>query len=461
MRSFVLRLTRPPIPPLTCIALRAPALWCVNCAILLAVQVYGKLPLSHLIPMLAPLDGWKGAARCVGGMCLCSRLHPAPFPPSDRLHTPLRWDTSYNMMMLRLLSYGLDLHWCRRAATAASTPGGATPGDKATPLPRDEQRQLASSVLLESHYSGSPFLAYILFPPLQIAGPIIPFNAFAAQQLRRRGLGAASTSPPMPAKVVAESSLAGVARYGLRFAVVWACLEWQTHAIHANAMATSSAAWRSSGLLAPAQAACVSFWALMFTWLKFTCMWRFFRLWSLAWGCVPPENMLRCVCNNYDAEGFWRGWHASFNRWLVRYLYIPLGGSSARKPLNLWLVFTFVALWHDLVEPRLLGWAWLTCLFLLPELGVKLAARLPWMSSRAHTAAYRHACAALASLNITCLMAANLVGFVIGLSGARLWLSSMLTRDGIRVLASSLLTFFSAAHIMFEVRAKESRRVLT
>jgi hypothetical protein len=41
----------------------APALWCINCAILLAVQVYGKLPLSHLFPMLAPLDGWKGAAR--------------------------------------------------------------------------------------------------------------------------------------------------------------------------------------------------------------------------------------------------------------------------------------------------------------------------------------------------------------------------------------------------------------
>ena len=429
---------------LTCI--RAPALWCINCAILLAVQLYGKLPLSHLFPMLAPLDGWKGAARCV-----VMTLHGIPpCPLKLTACTLLRWDTSYNMMMLRLLSYGLDLHWCRRAAAARPAPAEAV-----KPPSRDEQRQLAGSVLLETHYSAGPFLAFILFPPLQIAGPIIPFNAFAAQQLRRRGLGAASA---MPAKVVSESSLLGVARYALRFALVWACLEWQTHAIHANAMATSSSTWRSSGLLAPGQAACVSFWALMFTWLKFTCLWRFFRLWSLAWGCVPPENMLRCVCNNYDAEGFWRGWHASFNRWLVRYLYIPLGGSSTLRPRNLWLVFTFVALWHDLVEPRLLGWAWLTCLFLLPELGVKLAARLPWVAARAHTAAYRHLCAALASLNITCLMAANLVGFVIGLSGARIWLSSVLTRDGARVLAGALLTFFSAAHIMFEIRAAESRR---
>jgi D-alanyl-lipoteichoic acid acyltransferase DltB (MBOAT superfamily) len=34
---------------------------------------------------------------------------------------------------------------------------------------------------------------------------------------------------------------------------------------------------------------------------------------------------------------------------------------------NVWLVFTFVALWHD-IELKLLAWGWLICLFLLPEL---------------------------------------------------------------------------------------------
>lgn len=46
-------------------------------------------------------------------------------------------------------------------------------------------------------------------------------------------------------------------------------------------------------------------------------------------------------------QGFWRGWHASFNRWLVRYLYVPLGGSR-RRALVIWPIFFFVALWHDL-----------------------------------------------------------------------------------------------------------------
>ena len=65
-------------------------------------------------------------------------------------------------------------------------------------------------------------------------------------------------------------------------------------------------------------------------------------------------------------QGFWRSWHASYNLWLVRYLYVPLGGSRHRA-LAVWPVFTFVAAWHDL-EWRLLAWAWLSCLLFAPEL---------------------------------------------------------------------------------------------
>jgi D-alanyl-lipoteichoic acid acyltransferase DltB (MBOAT superfamily) len=46
-------------------------------------------------------------------------------------------------------------------------------------------------------------------------------------------------------------------------------------------------------------------------------------------------------------QGFWRGWHSSFNQWLVRYLYIPLGGSRRRAAI-IWPIFFFVAVWHDL-----------------------------------------------------------------------------------------------------------------
>ena len=64
--------------------------------------------------------------------------------------------------------------------------------------------------------------------------------------------------------------------------------------------------------------------------------------------------------------GFWRSWHQSYNLWLIRsallpttnfrcrrpsslerYLYIPLGGSN-NTVLSMVVIFTFVALWHDL-----------------------------------------------------------------------------------------------------------------
>lgn len=96
--------------------------------------------------------------------------------------------------------------------------------------------------------------------------------------------------------------------------------------------------------------------------------------------------MIRCVANNYSALGFWRSWHRSFNLWVVRYvpfsssqplyqldclryIYVPVGGSKNIIPATL-LVFTFVALWHDL-SFKLLAWGWLVSLFLVPEILVR------------------------------------------------------------------------------------------
>lgn len=47
-------------------------------------------------------------------------------------------------------------------------------------------------------------------------------------------------------------------------------------------------------------------------------------------------------------------------------MYVPMGGASWRA-LNIWPIFLFVALWHD-VQLRLVGWALLTCSMFVPEL---------------------------------------------------------------------------------------------
>ena len=85
----------------------------------------------------------------------------------------------------------------------------------------------------------------------------------------------------------------------------------------------------------------------------------------MADGIETIENMTRCMSNNYSGMEFWRAWHRSYNRWLIRYLYIPLGGSKYYL-LNIFPIFTFVAIWHD-IELKLLAWGWLISLFILPE----------------------------------------------------------------------------------------------
>src|SRR5271170_5672665 len=127
-------------------------------------------------------------------------------------------------------------------------------------------------------------------------------------------------------------------------------------------------AWEGS---TPFQLSMISYFNLQIIWLKLLIPWRFFRLWAIADGIETPENMLRCMSNNYSALAFWRSWHRSFNRWCIRYIYIPLGGAQRRPIINTLAVFTFVAFWHD-ISLKLLVWGWLVVLFILPEILARL-----------------------------------------------------------------------------------------
>lgn len=129
--------------------------------------------------------------------------------------------------------------------------------------------------------------------------------------------------------------------------------------------------------LNPPQLAVFSYVLLKMMWLKFLLIWRFFRLWALADGINPPENMLKCMSNNSSLSDFWKGWHSSFNLWIVRlrihsskpifvrYIYVPLGGKS-NQIWNVWPIFFFVSIWHD-IEPKLLAWGGLNCIFYVIE----------------------------------------------------------------------------------------------
>ena len=131
---------------------------------------------------------------------------------------------------------------------------------------------------------------------------------------------------------------------------------------------------------------------------------------------------------------------------------MPLGGAKFSF-LNIWPIFTFVAVWHD-IQLNLLAWSWLICLFILPELFCRRVLR-PRLSALSF---YRHLAAFAASLSVLMMMTANLVGFSVGLDGFRLMLANILKRNGIAFIMGSYILNFSACQIMLEWRREEERR---
>jgi D-alanyl-lipoteichoic acid acyltransferase DltB (MBOAT superfamily) len=142
-----------------------------------------------------------------------------------------------------------------------------------------------------------------------------------AMQLRRPSQPNKSTRVPFPTA------------YALRFLACLLTLELTLHLMYVVAI-KDTRAWQG---LSPLQLSLVGFWNLVVVWMKvhfhyhmvnlnlpsfllskLLIPWRFFRLWALTDGMDPPENMVRCMANNYSALGFWRSWHRSYNLWVIR-----------------------------------------------------------------------------------------------------------------------------------------------
>ncbi|CAA7055034.1 unnamed protein product [Microthlaspi erraticum] len=367
---------------------------------------------------------------------LCNRIYEGysfsifgqQFEFLDSFRGTFRWHICFNFVALRMISFGYDYHWgqldSRFDQEKHVTRCSLCKSGKTCYVVRQERGQASDSC------SFSLYLCYLVYAPLYIAGPIISFNAFASQL-------------DMPQNT---HSLKDVARYGLRWLFSFLLMELMTQFFYYNAFVISGL-WRE---LSPVEIFIVGYGVLNFMWLKFLLLWRYFRFWSLVNGIETVENMPNCINNCYSLETFWKTWHASFNRWLIRYMYIPLGGSR-RKLLNVWVVFTFVAVWHDL-EWKLLSWAWLTCLFFMPEMLLKSASNAFKVQSTFGEFIIRELKALSGAVTITSLMIANLAGYVIGPSGINWLVSSFLTREGIPVLGGVFFSFYVGTKLMFHIQ---------
>jgi D-alanyl-lipoteichoic acid acyltransferase DltB (MBOAT superfamily) len=308
------------------------------------------------------------------------------------------WQLPANFLVLRIISYGMDLHWQRKEIATA-------------------KGEVKARVIAEKFDFGH-YLSYIFYAPLYMAGPIVTYSELIEYDYE-------------------VQNKESIFPYSLRFLLCLGLLEYMTAKFPFFAV-------MQSGLLPHLRTedvAVVFYMLLKLMWMKFLVMWRFFRLWALADGVYVEENMKRCMTNNYSLEAFWRGWHVSFNKWIIKYMYKPLGGRAYRF-INVWFVFLFVALWHD-VEWKLVLWALLNCAFLMLEGGMKMIYKKVFGS---RDTAITHVVAAISGgVYVFVLMVINLVGYAIGAGTFDLLVDKMASEEGFRTFI--LCFYFSSVGV--------------
>lgn len=418
------------------------ATWTFNIGILFANELCHGYPLASFAALLLPSqtttagntesqNNWGTWIDSYGGLVS-------------------RWEILFNITVLRLISFNFDYYWSLNSGGSSPIEVGAMNLSDRNNANEPKKKQLDPANLSESDRVSIPakpadytlrnYLAYVLYSPLYLTGPILTFNDYISQSRYRVG------------SISRERTIL----YAIRFAVCLLTMELVLHYLYAVAISKARPAWE---VYTPFQLSMLGYFNLHIIWLKLLIPWRFFRLWSLIDGIDPPENMVRCMSDNYSAFAFWRGWHRSFNRWIIRYIFIPIGGSEGGKVrgiINFLAVFTFVALWHD-INLKLLMWGWLITLFVLPEaICTLLFPAKKWKNS---PNAYRWICGVGAVGNILMMMAANLVGFALGLDGLQGLVTNIIgSWGGLFFLVAACGTLFVGAQVMFEVRESEKRK---
>jgi len=235
------------------------------------------------------------------------------------LHGLLSFTGTFRLTFLRLISYNMDTYY------ALSTVSIRSPENT-----NDAYSQRQNTSLEIKAYSLLNALNYVMYPPLYFAGPIASFNAFTSQLAR----------PQYTVTFVSWIS------HVIRLVICLLLQTWlQCYASVSSSLYSDRPAFIAVVGGHSLNAFSAAILVLIDMYLRYLIIWRFARLVALLDDVDVVDNMLHCFAASPSFVTFWRSWHASFNVWIVRYLYVPLGGSR-RKMILVWIVFIFVGVWH-------------------------------------------------------------------------------------------------------------------
>ncbi|KAM4772129.1 protein-cysteine N-palmitoyltransferase HHAT isoform 2-T2 [Rhinophrynus dorsalis] len=249
-----------------------------------------------------------------------------------------------------------------------------------------------------SSHSFPSMLVYVFYYPVFHNGPIITFNEFS-KQIQRQDTGWSRTDFYMLALDIA------------RLFLWWWLAELMVHLMYMHALYSNYtvldkvSCWALGGL-ALAQ--------VLFFYIKYLVLYGFPALIIRLDGLDPPA-LPRCVSTMYSFTGIWRSFDVGLHRFLIRYIYIPMGGSHCGlygMLMSTALTFIFVCCWHGAHE-YLWYWAIMNWIGIITEHAGKKLLGVSAIQDRINQylspRMYRCIHAAVSSVSTALLILTNLV----------------------------------------------------
>ncbi|XP_072906848.1 protein-cysteine N-palmitoyltransferase HHAT isoform X1 [Hemitrygon akajei] len=241
-------------------------------------------------------------------------------------------------------------------------------------------------------------LAYVFYYPVFHNGPIICYDDFNKQMQRTE------TSVP-------KADLVRLFLGAVRIFFWWWLTESMLHFMyihaiqHQETILESASYWTLGGL---------GFAHTLFFYLKYLLLYGIPSIIMYLDGIEAPR-LPRCTSSLYSFTGTWREFDVGLHRWLVRYIYVPLGGSRhglIRMMFSSALAFSFVCYWHG-GHSFMINWATMNWVGVMMENLLKMICFLSpaqeiigrFLSSRMQ----RRAHGVLGSVATTLLILSNLV----------------------------------------------------